>query len=136
MSYVTYEARRSIALGHVAGVIYTLPLILTRADRQQADDVKRQRSMSGRTESLYFGSVVTWDVAVAPVPHTLVPLYREFLDSTADGQTFQFNADSNLEADEFDVIRDDDGYSDQRAIQSTVGTRYDRFTFNFRLREV
>jgi hypothetical protein len=136
MSYVTYEARRSLAPGHVAAIVYTLPLVLTRADRQTTDDVKRSRSLSGRTEVLYYGSIVTWDVEIAPVRYALVPLYREFLASTADGQTFQFNPDSDYEGDEINVIRDDDGYSDQRAIQSTRGTSLDRFSYTFRLREV
>jgi hypothetical protein len=136
MSYVTYEARRNLSPGHVAALVYTLPLILTRADRQTADDVRRQRSLSGRTEVLYYGTIVTWDVEIAPVRFDLVPLVREFLGSTADGQTFQFNPYSDREIDALNVIRDDDGYSDQRAVQTTRGNQADRFTYTFRLREI
>lgn len=136
MAYVVYEARRSLAPGHAVGVVYTLPLILTRADRRSDANVRRQRSLSGRTETLFYGSIVTWDIATAPVPHAHVALIREFLDSTIDGQTFQINPTSNVETDEIDVIRDDDGYEDQRAVPSTVGHAFDRFSFQFRVREL
>lgn len=136
MAYVIYTARRSLAPGHVVDVVYQLPLILTRADRRSDADVRRQRSLSGRTETLFYGNSVTWDIGIAPVRHGLVPLYREFLDSTIDGQTFQLNPVSNLEADELDVIRDDNGYGDQRAVQTTAGHSKDLFSFQFRAREL
>lgn len=136
MAYVIYTARRSLAPGHVVDVAYTLPIILTRADRRSDADVRRQRSLSGRTETLFYGNAVTWDIAVAPVRYALVPLYREFLDSTIDGQTFQFNPFSNLETEDLDVIRDDDGYNDQRTVQTGAGHTKDLFTFQFRVREL
>lgn len=136
MAYVIYTARRSLAPGHVVDVVYTLPLILTRADRRSDADVRRQRSLSGRTETLFYGNAVTWDVGIAPVGSALVPLYREFLDSTVDGQTFQLNPFSNLDADEINVIRDDDSYSDTRFVQSTAGHARDLFTFQFRASEI
>ena len=136
MAYVIYTARRSLAPGHVADVVYTLPIILTRANRRSDADVRRQRSLSGRTETLFYGNAVIWDIGIAPVRYGLVPLYREFLDSTIDGQTFQLNAVSNLEADEVDVIRDDDGYQDERAVQTGAGHTKDLFTFQFRAREL
>ncbi len=136
MAYVTYEARRSLAPGHVASVAYTLPIILTRADRRSEADVRRQRSLSGRTETLFYGNAVTWDIAIAPVRQSQVVYYREFLDSTIDGQTFQINPFNNLETAELSVIRDDSGYEDQRAVQSNAGHHLDLFTFQFRVREL
>jgi hypothetical protein len=46
MAYVIYTARRSLAPGHVAEISYTLPLILTRADRRRLC----RRTYKGRDE--------------------------------------------------------------------------------------
>ncbi|HRC61633.1 MAG TPA: hypothetical protein PLX85_00230 [Dehalococcoidia bacterium] len=136
MAYVAYTARRSLAPGHIENFSYTLPLRFTRADRRTDANVHPKRSLSGKTETLFHGLVVTWDVGVAPVAQPLVDILREFLDSTLDGQTFQFNPFSDVESDEISVIREDDGYPDRRFLQTGLGHRFDRFAFDFRLREV
>jgi len=135
MAYAIYTAKRSLAPGHVATIVYTLPLVLTRADRRNSHNIRRQESLSGRVETRYYAAPVTWDVEVAPFRASHLPLIREFLDSTADGQQFSINLLSNLQADELLVVRDDEGYGDQRAVQTGKGQAYDFFTVSFRVRE-
>jgi hypothetical protein len=135
MAYAIYTAKRSLAPNHAPSLTYTLQLVLSRADRRTTPSIRRQESLSGRIETRYYGSPVTWDVEVAPFPASHLPLYREFLDSTADGQQFTMNFLSELQADERLVIRDDDGYVDERFVQSGNGHRNDFFRVQFRVRE-
>lgn len=130
MALVTYEARRNLAPGHAVGVVYSVPLSLQSAERSVQINRRQQESLSGRVETLFYGERVRWDVEFRPFPGLYLPYMREFLSSTADGQTFEFDpygTESVPSAHKVYVIRDDDGHSEPRFLALGQGGENDWF---------
>lgn len=138
MAYVIYEATRALAPGHVAGQTYELMLKVSDVQRPSGSDLKTvAESLSGNTETLYFGEVRKWGVTLAPVQIKNAAIYYEFLRSTADGQVFTFDAygspDFNVET--LQVVRDDEGYTESSFQREGRGGLTDWITLGFRVRE-
>lgn len=130
MAYVSYEARRNLAPGRSSGVVYTIPLSLQSAERSVRTNRRQTESLSGRVETLFYGERVYWDVEFRPFSGLFLPYMREFLSSTADGQTFEFDPYGSAEtpsASKCSVIRDDEGYSEPRFIALGKGGENDYF---------
>jgi hypothetical protein len=138
MPFVTYTATESIAPGHVANVLYTLTFAMQRADLQPEILKSEQRSMSGVKETLHFGSVRRWSIMVEPIPAELLPYFDEFLDSTADGQTFILDpyGDELAPLQPASVERDDKGHTISRMIVTDDPMHSDMFEISFDVSEV
>lgn len=91
MAFATYVASESIIPLHVAGAQYTIEFRVQAADKATEILKREPRSLSGVKETLYFGRKVTWHIVLEPVTGSESALIEEFLDSTADGQIFQFD---------------------------------------------
>lgn len=138
MASVTYTARRSLAPLHAAGSDYVLRLMLINADPVPKRLATMTETMSGAVETLYFGRAQTWDVTLAAMQLSQAALIIEFLESTYDGQVFDFDpygwpGQPRLS---MQVVRSDDGYSARRALQLMRGGHDDYFNFSFQVREV
>jgi hypothetical protein len=140
MAYVTYVARESLALGHVAEAEYTLPVKLTPNLRRPRKTLKQsQESISGKVEIQYYGRVTTWSVELEPMPLNEALIVVEFLDSTADGQQFEFDpygSPTFPSAYARAVIREDDGYDEPRVLPRGRGGLDDYVQYSFTVREV
>jgi hypothetical protein len=139
MGFAVYTARRQLAPGHIVGVSYELPLRLTAANR--SSEIKRQvaESLSGATEYLYFGEVYFWDITFASERGHAQAILREFLASTASGESFQFDPYGTPDAISVNfatVRRADSGISPQRVLSSTRDGANDWFQYTMRVREV
>lgn len=140
MALVTYVAKRSLAHGHVVDESYSLRLTLTPSSERSKKDLKStSKSLSGSSETLYFGQEEYWSIQLIPVDKHEAALIREFLDSTGDGQVFSFDpygteATTTVYAGEF--IRDDDGYTESRAVAIGTGGEADYIQFAFKVRSV
>lgn len=133
MAYVEYVATESVMTGHASSVTYGFEFSTQRADRTVEVLKEAPRSLSGVVEVLHFGRVVRWDVLMFPIPTIEADLYREFLDSTADGQTFVFDPYGSRDAPQLSmsVYRMDGGYSERRCT-ITGDPRYsDHLEFGF-----
>lgn len=138
MALVTYIARRSLVSGHVLDENYSLRLSMTPASERSVQDLKNpQRSLAGNTETQFFGQVQNWSVQLAPCGLQDADLIREFLDSTADGQSFLFDpygTEARATRWVLSVVRDDEGYSETRVVTVGRGGEDDFIQFTFRLR--
>lgn len=135
MALVTYEARRSLAPGHVLSEDYSLRLTLMPQSERSVRDLKTsQQSLSGRTETQFFGQQTAWTITLAPADFLQAELIREFLDSTADGQQFTFDpygTEAKTSNWLLTVVRDDDGYRESRVIAVGRGGEDDFIQFSF-----
>lgn len=138
MALATYTARRSLAPGHVVDDEYSLRLSLTPSSERSVEDLKNsQHSLNGTTETQFFGQVENWTIQLAPADLAQAELIREFLDSTADGQTFTFDPyghEGLTSAWSVSVVRDDQGYSETRVLPIGRGGSDDFVQFTFRVR--
>lgn len=137
MGWVTYTAQRSLAFNHFAGTGYTLDLQLTEFRAQGADLKEEQKSISGVVEVQYFGRENIWQVTLAPVKDNESQLLREFIDSTADGQSFSFDPSGSAAAPSrraMQVVRSDTGVTEQPFIDS--GDDEGMVQFSFAVRQV
>ncbi len=136
MANVTYIARRRLAPNHFAGTTYSLPLsILGDLQRPAGGDLKQIiSSMSGKRETLYFGSDRIWRVPLEPIQITEADILYEFLESTADGQVFTFDPYGSDETPvlPLNVVRADSGYEEMASIRQGLGglTDYVRLAFS------
>lgn len=137
MAYVRYVAAESVMVGHLASITYEFDVQLTRADRSIEILKSSQRSMAGNKETLFFGRIATWQVTLFPVPAIEADLYREFLDSTANGQVFVFDpyGQSGHNVNPLQVDREDQGYTERR-VNITGDPMYsDYLEFSFTVSE-
>lgn len=138
MAFFSYTARRSLVSGHSADLQYDLIVELTDQTQRSVQDLKNtQRSLNGKTETQFFGQVETWSVQLAPATSEQADLIREFLDSTADGQSFTFDPYSMEETTSgwaIIVVRDDDGYTEARFMAIGNGGEDDYIQFSFKVR--
>ncbi len=138
MAVFTYIARRSLLPGHDYGDPVTLLLEVTDATTRNMQDLKKtERSLNGKTETQFFAQVEKWNVQLAPLDLNAADEAREFLDSTADGQTFTFDPYSMEETTSgwsINVIRDDEGYTESRFMAIGNGGEDDYIQFEFQVR--
>lgn len=140
MGWVSYTATDDeLAPGHAAGQSYTLPITLD-ADgfRERWTELReRQTSISGVVETQRFGSVRTYAVLLEPVQEQESALIREFLASTANGQSFEFDPRGTPDSPvaQMTVVREDDGPTVEPFGRGINGERLTRYSFEVR-REV
>lgn len=92
MANVTYTALRNISSGHVSGTEYPLDFTASRLQRSVRTNNRTPTSLDGSTEVIRYASKVTWDVVVNELEEADMPQWREFLESTDGGETFDFDA--------------------------------------------
>lgn len=137
MAWVEYIARRRLAPGHFAGSQYILPLTLTACDLMRRVDRREKRSLSGRSESLYYYGKEEFRVQLAAIRLDRADLVLEFLHSTEDGQPFTFDpygSPSRPVAEMF-VVRSDEAHSANRVLMLGQGGHDDYVQFSFSVRE-
>ena len=138
MGWVSYIATDDeLAPGHAEGAEYILPLALD-ADgfRERWEELnERQSSLSGVVEVQHFGRIKSWTVALEPMQEQDAALVREFLASTANGQTFQFDARGtpDMPVAEVSVVRHDDAPGIEPFGRGINGERMIRYSFEVRL---
>lgn len=140
MAFAEYVARRSLAPGHVIDTPYTLILpSLARCDMSRERQSRRQVSLSGRVETLWYHAKRVWQVQTEPVLLDEAELLIEFLESVDDGQSFTFDPYGKPDARSdlaLVVVSDDQGYRMDRAITRGLGGSDDWFEFSFGVREL
>lgn len=138
MGFASYTARRELAPGHVAETDYVLPLNLTQDGFESiGKDLKEtQKSLSGVIETLYYGSEKMWTVTLEPVNDEESLLIREFIESTADGQTFVFDPYGSEDAPRksLTVKRNDDGAKETVFLRTGDPGGADAVQFSFEIR--
>lgn len=92
MTAVVYNAKRSLIAGHSSGTQYTLNLRVTEAGltigRKVGADV--QRTLSDKTETLYYFGKTTWSVTALAMGSE-IPALQEFLHSVEAQESFTFS---------------------------------------------
>jgi hypothetical protein len=139
MGYATYIAKREFAPGHVENTSYTIPLTLTQDGFEFiGKDLKEtQKSLSGATETLYFGSEKIWTITLEPVNDEESLLLREFIESTADGQSFAFDPYGSEDSPSgrlMTVKRNDDGAKESVFLRTGDPGGADAVQFSFEVR--
>lgn len=135
MGWTTYTARRSLAFNHFAETAYTLELELTAFESKSADIVHEEKSISGIVERQFYGQEKIWQVTLAPVLDSESELLREFIDSTADGQTFSFDPSGSAAAPSrrrMLVVRADEGATETCFIGNGSDEGMAQFAFSVR----
>lgn len=93
MTAATYTAKRSVISGRSAGTAYTLNLRVTeqglQIGRKVGADV--QRTLSDKTETLYYYGKTSWNVAVLVTSSTELAALQEFLHSVEAQESFTFS---------------------------------------------
>lgn len=140
MGFATYTAKRELAPGHVENTSYTIPLSLTQDGFESSSkDLKEtQKSLSGAIETLYFGSEKIWAVTLEPVSDEESLLIREFIESTADGQSFTFDPYGSEDRESsrlMTVKRNDDGAKESVFLRTGDPGGADSIQFSFEVRE-
>lgn len=138
MAIFTYDARRSIALGHVVDESYVIELRLAQCNEDEVILAEDQFSLNGTSESLYFGCKRTWQCVTRPIEYGLLPYVLEFLDSTKDRQEFTADFHGSLARPDspITVYRTDTSSPRNRVARLGNGGRDDYRSFSFTLREV
>ena len=139
MGFATYTARRKLSPGHVAGMVYTIPIIATAADESSQILRAMSESLAGNVETLYFGEVSRWEISVAAEEGRRQLVLREFLASIADGQIFTLDPYGTEDAPSsmlMQCIREDSGASANRVLSSGWDGENDYFAYRFAVREV
>jgi hypothetical protein len=137
MASVAYEARRGIISGHTFGADYTLDLDFEAIARPNGDDLKNgSESLSGTVETLFFGERRVWQFTIAPfaVNAGIAGQIFEFVRSTADGQQFSIDPYGTVDTpvQPLNVIREDDGYTEEPFVAVDGVGDYVKVTFQVR----
>lgn len=131
MAKITYTARRSLAAGHEQGLEYTLEIDLQSFNPSSDPVTKKQRSLGGNTQTILHridkGASVTTDW----VSNADKPLWIEFLDSVAAGESFTFDPYGTVA----NPVREAQYELDGSPSFSRIGTT-DLFAINFTVREL
>lgn len=118
---IVYTASRNLATGHTAATEYQIVVLAQQLDRRVDAEVTRQVSLDrSRVESELRGfdqfySVLTDHIAIGQNTEN----FEEFLWSCANGETFEFDPDSDAvdtEVSPQTAILDTTSYSPQRNI--------------------
>jgi len=107
---IEYTARRSLIDGHVAGNLYVIEIGTTDVLKSRQARKTAQRSLSGSTETFYFGADDEWSITFEPVRGARRLALLEFLDSTESGEWF--TADLTGAESITQVRRTDAGYTE------------------------
>ena len=93
MGAVTYTAKRSLIAGHTAGAQYSLDLRIVEGGLGVGRKVgtEQQRTLSDKTETLYYFGKTRWNVAVLVLNATERAALAEFLHSVEAGESFVFS---------------------------------------------
>jgi hypothetical protein len=93
MGAVTYTAKRSLIAGHTAGAQYSLDIRIVENGLQVGRKVgtEQQRTLSDRTETLYYFGKTRWTVAALVLNATERAALAEFLHSVEAGESFTFS---------------------------------------------
>jgi hypothetical protein len=137
MPYATYVARTKLITGHVASVTYTFQFALSNFEERIENLRERPRSLAGNAETLYYGTIRKFSVTFMPIPAIEMPLFEEFLFSTADGQTFVFDPYGIPDAPRMPLLvdREDNGHTKQRLTMTDDPLNSDYFEFSIELSE-
>lgn len=138
MGWASYTARRELAPQHIAEVVYEIPLVLTQDGFESiSKDLREmQKSISGKVETLYYGSEKIWSVTLEPINDEESLLIREFIESTADGQEFQFDPYGSVDAPRKMMVvkRNDDGAKETIFLRAGDPGGADAVQFSFEIR--
>ncbi len=138
MAWASYTAKRELAPSHVADAVYEIPLNLTQDGFESiSKDLREmQKSLSGKVEILYYGSEKIWSVTLEPVSDEDSLLIREFIESTADGQEFQFDPYGSIDAPRkvMAVKRNDEGAKETVFLRTGDPGGTDAVQFSFEIR--
>jgi hypothetical protein len=90
---VTYTAKRSLIAGHTGGSEYSLDLRLVEGGLGVGRKVgsETQRSLSDKTETLYYFGKTTWAAIALVLNSTEQAALIEFLHSVEAGESFIFS---------------------------------------------
>jgi hypothetical protein len=93
MTAAVYTAKRSLIAGHSSGSQYTLNLRVTEAGMTVGRKVgaEVQRTLSDKTETLYYYGKTTWNVTVLAMNGTELAALQEFLHSCEAQESFTFS---------------------------------------------
>jgi hypothetical protein len=116
MPAVTFTAKRSLIGGHSSGSQYSLDLRLVEGGLGVGRKVgsETQRSLSDRTETLYFYGKRTWSLIALVLNSTERAALEEFLHSVEAGESFTFSP-----------------YGSAAAMGTTFSARRVTFTYNY-----
>lgn len=93
MTAVVYTAKRSVIAGHSSGSSYSLDLRVAEGgltiSRKVGSEV--QRTISDKTETLYYFGKTAWSVSVMPIGSSELAALQEFLHSVEAQETFTFS---------------------------------------------
>jgi hypothetical protein len=138
MASANYTAKRSIAAGHQVNLGYSieLPLMSTNPGVRRTRRVETTKSLDGNVETLYYGRDLMIEIMLAPFRWSEHPYLREFLDSTEDGQVFSFDLYGTVATPKqpIQVVRDDDGYNEERWLALGQDGSEDYFTLSIKVR--
>lgn len=112
MGLASFIAVASVLPVHEDGQEVVLEVDFQDAKRRRDVRKHSHRASAGPIETLYEGADTLWDIDLAPVFGDQLARVREFLDSTARGQTFRLWI-YGTEAAPITVKRFDKGYSSQ-----------------------
>lgn len=139
MGWASYVATREFAPGHTDGQSYIIPLSITQDGFEAiGKDLKEtQKSLSGAAEVCYYGRERIWSVTLEPVSDEESLLLREFIESTADGQAFEFDPYGSEAAPrrQLTVKRNDDGAKEAVFLRTGDPGGADAVQFSFEIRE-
>lgn len=118
MTAVSYNAARSLIVGHTLGLQYGLDLRVVDGypRRSRKVGVDQQRTISDKVETLRHFAKATWQLQVLVTTTAELLALREFLDSTESGESFFFDEYGSVASPGtlVTVIRTQGAYSEER----------------------
>lgn len=131
MPYVEYTAKRSIISGHTSGNNYQIEFEAERIDPKSNKNTKKNESLSGATEVVFYSINKSWSMTTIPLPESDKAEWDEFLDSVAGGEDFVLSPYGTVAVPgTIYTVFIDGNYNTSR-----VGTeRYFTFSFDARVR--
>lgn len=135
MSAVTYTATRGLIAGHTVDLEYSLDLLTVDLDERRVVGREQQRSLSDKTETLWYFGVDEWSVRVVAQGEAALLALKEFLKSTEGGEIFEFDAYGSVSTPDapVNVRRESPEYGLERITNN--GTPDDAFEVTFTVRE-
>lgn len=93
-------------------VTYALPIRYAGMNRSSSPYTHTRRSLGGVRETYYYNAESSYSCQTKPLTPNQAVHMRQFLDSVADGQAFEFAPDGI--GDWRDVVIESEGYSEAR----------------------
>ena len=91
MAEFIYIASRNLVPEHSAGNQYVLPVEVVTVSEVSETISERQTALSGLMETVYFRTEVVWQFEITQIPFARINNWREFAESTAAGEGFNFD---------------------------------------------